>query len=133
MKVHQAFQTVLVAPLVGVVSYLWLIGQFETMGDAGIGSVVGFVIICWIVAMAITLVIGFPVGFGLSAVLRRWHQESLVAYLTLGPGLALILAIILGDPEMGVGFAATATILALGYWFFVAKPRVENDVWRGNG
>lgn len=116
-----------------MVSYLWLIGQFETMADAPIGALLGFVFICWIVAITITLVIGFPVGFGLSAILRRYHRESLIAYLTLGPGLALILAIVLGDNAMGFGFVATATILALGYWFFIAKPRVDNEAGSGNG
>ena len=126
MKVHQAFQTVLVAPLGGVVLYFWSIGQFNTMADSTIGSLLGFVFFSWLVAMAITLIIGFPIGLALSAVLRRFHRESLAAYLILGTA-ALILAILLGDPAMSTGFVVTASILAGGYWFFIAKPRIASE------
>ena len=128
MKVHQAFLTVLIAPLVGALLFLWSIGQFDTMSEATIGSLIGFIFLSWFLAMLMTLVIGFPLGFALSAVLRRLQRESLAAYLVLGPSMALVLAMLLGDPAMGGGFVVTAAILALGYWFFIAKQRVANEL-----
>ena len=126
MKVHQAFQTVLLAPLIGLLSYFGLIGQFRMMVDASAGSVLGFVFFSWIIAMMVTVLIGFPLGFALSAILRRLGRESLVAYMTIGPTLAFALAVVLGDEAMGLGFVVTSSVLALGYWRFIARPRIES-------
>ncbi len=128
MKVHQTFLTVLIAPLVGVLLYLWSIGQFETMADAPTSGLLGFVFISWIVAMAITLMVGFPLGFCFSAILRRLHRESLLAYLIGAICLSGTLSLLLGDEPMSLGFATTAVLLAFGYWFGVAKPRIESEV-----
>ena len=81
----------------------------------------------WLVAMLVTLVIGFPVGLGVSKILRRFNRETLVAYLATASGTAVVIAMFLGDPIMGVGFVTTAVTLAFGYWFFVAKPHIDNE------
>jgi hypothetical protein len=128
LKVHHTYLTVLIAPLVGVLLYLWSIGQFETMADAPTSSLLGFVFLCWIIAMVITLIVGFPLGFGFSAILRRFHRESLLAYLIGAILLSGMLTLLLGDELMSIGFAATAVLLAFGYWFGVARPRIEAEV-----
>lgn len=76
--------------------------------------------------MAMTLTIGFPLGFAVAAILRRLGRESLPAYLGIAVALALLLAILLGELAMGLGVIATAVLLVFGYWFGVAKPRLEN-------
>ena len=126
MKPNTVFFGVLLAPLLGVLIYLWSIGQFGTMAQAEFGSMLGFVLLCWIVAMIITMIIGFPLGFGAAHILRKTHRESLLAYILFGGGLAAGLTFLVGDPAVGVGFIITAIVLAFTYWFGVAKDRVEN-------
>lgn len=125
MKVNLTILTVFFAPLVGVLIYLGAIGQFEIMADAEVSGLLGFIFFAWIVATLVTVIIGLPLGFGFSALLRRFNRESLLAYLLGAIVFALVLAFLAGEIELGLGITATAVLLAAGYWFGVAKPRVE--------
>jgi hypothetical protein len=118
----------LFAPFAGVLLYFSLIGLVKPIDLASVWSISDFLFISWIVAIFITIIIGLPLGWGAAHILRRLHMESLLAYLVIGTGMAVGLAFLVGDPAMGAGFVITAAILAMAYWFGVAKERVDKQI-----
>jgi len=123
-RLHRSFLTILFAPLVGVVCYLWLIGQFDNASlEWGFAF---FVLIGWCIALGITAMIGVPLGLGLAHLMRGRCLESRMTYALAGTVLAASLPAAIGWWELVIPAAQTGLLLSLGYWQFEAKPRLTD-------
>ena len=114
----------LFAPLIGVLSYLSLIGQFA---DAAFEwGFVFFVLIGWFIALGVTAMIGIPLGLGASHLMRQRSLESRLSYALVGTLLAALLPSAVGWWELVIPSALTGLLLGLGYWQFEAFPRIQD-------
>jgi hypothetical protein len=129
LRAIKAAIAVFVAPLVGTISYvLQIYGLSVDAMRADLHDVLSIIVIGWVVGLVFTIVIGLPVGFALSFVLRRLDLESLGFYAIAGAVLAFVVSLILPGifgSQFRISILTTGTLLGVCFWQIVRRPALR--------
>ena len=143
MHLGKAALAVLIAPLIG--SLVWLVqtmlrsqriaeelrdpsfSMFSTgMNDPG--GMMQLLMIGWFFGLLLTVIVGLPLGFVISLLLRRADLEGAPHYIVAGAATAFAASTVL--PAVGgfsLAIAVTGAILGAAFWYFVRKPAIAAE------
>lgn len=136
-----AFLTVLFAPLIGALTWMgemmYLIHQRAVRSGEGSGKLwtilvddfdgfLTMVFAGWVYALIMTVVLGLPIGFAISFLMKKLNFEGLLHYLFAGLVAAWLLNFIVwGGGEFQLSQTITGGLLGLGFWMFVRRPVLQ--------
>lgn len=133
-----AFLTVLFAPLIGALTWMsemmYQIHHLAILSGEGSGKLwttlvddfdgfLTMVFAGWLYALFMTVVLGLPIGFAISFLMKKLNFEGLLHYIFAGLVAALLLNFVLwGGGEFQLSQTITGGLLGLGFWMFVRRP-----------
>lgn len=138
MNRFKAAASVVIAPLAG--SMAWLgqtVWHSEAMArtdhDPSLslastvltdpGGAFQLVSIGWLYGLALTILVGLPVGFGVAFLIKRLQWEGMLQYCAAGAGSAVLLAMLVPSRgEFWLAASVTGLLMGAAYWRFVRKP-----------
>jgi hypothetical protein len=97
-----------------------LVVLFAPLGGALVYAIPNGLILLpfgWLYGLVLTIVVGLPVGFSVSWLLRKWGSESELAYAVAGSVTAFAFSMLLPSRyEFWPAITATGLLLGIGYW-----------------
>ena len=85
----------------------------------------------WAIGLAMTVVIGLPIGYAITFALTRMRFENLIIYSALGAAACALIgkAMFFDDRELMVAYITNGLVLGAGFWTFCPQAYTGQHQW----